>query len=314
MSQPAFVGIDVSKDTLEVHILPSDEHFQVTYDQEGINQIIQKLQALPLQVVIMEATGGYEKPLAAELCAANLDKIWIANPRNVRDFARATNQLAKTDAIDAQILAFFAQTFKLEPQVLPDQAQEQLKSLVRRRQQLIKIHGAENNRLQQTRNSQVVSSLNRIIKVLQQEIDQLDLQIKQTIKKNPAWYAKAKSLIKIKGVGDKTAFSLLAFLPELGALNRRKIAALAGLAPINRDSGKFRGQRMIAGGRADVRKALYMSALSASKHNPIIRNFYQKLLNQGKPKKLALTACMRKHLIILNAVLKNYQNNFCLNS
>ena len=314
MSQPAFAGIDVSKDTLEVHILPSGEHFQVAYDQEGINQIIQKLQALPLQVVIMEATGGYEKPLSAELCAANLDKIWIANPRNVRDFARATGQLAKTDAIDAKILAFFAQTFKLKPQVLPDQAQEHLKSLVRRRQQLIKAHGAEKNRLQQTDDQQVISSLKRIIKVLQKEIDNLDLQINQTIKQNPTWYAKAKSLKNIKGVGDKTAFSLLASLPELGSLNRRKIASLAGLAPINRDSGKFRGQRMISGGRADVRKALYMSALSASKHNPVIRNFYKKLLNQGKPKKLALTACMRKHLIILNAVLKNYQNNFCLNS
>lgn len=314
MSQPAFVGIDVSKDSLEVHILPSEEHFQVKYDQEGIKQIIQKLNPLQLQVIVMEATGGYEQDLASELCLANLDKICIVNPRNARDFARASKQLAKTDRIDAKILALYGQTFKLQPQPLPDPAQQRLKNLVRRRQQLVKARTAENNRLQQTGDTLIKASLKRVIATLDREIKNLDLQIQQTIKQNPAWYDKAKCLKQVKGVGDATAFSLLASLPELGRLNRRKIAALAGLAPINRDSGKLRGKRMISGGRADVRKTLYMPALVATQCNPSIRDFYLKLTNAGKPKKLALTACMRKLLIILNANLKNYQNNICLNS
>jgi transposase len=314
MSQPAFVGIDVSKDSLEVHILPSKEHFRVNYDQEGISQIVQKLQSLQLQVIVMEATGGYEQDLAGELCLANLDKICIVNPRNARDFARATKQLAKTDAIDAKILALYGQTFKLQPQALPDPAQKRLKYLVSRRQQLVKARTAENNRLHQARDTWIKASLQRIIATLDREIKDVDLQIKHTIKLNPSWYAKAESLKKLKGIGDASACSLLANLPELGTLNRRKIAALAGLAPINRDSGKLRGKRMISGGRADVRKTLYMPALVASQCNPTIRDFYLKLTNAGKPKKLALTACMRKMLIILNANLKNYQNNICLNS
>lgn len=316
MSQSsAFVGIDVSKDSLDVHILPSKEHFQVNFDQEGIVQIIQKLQSLQqLQVIVMEATGGYEQQLASELCLAELDKISIVNPRYVRDFARASRQLAKTDRIDAKILALYGQTFKIQPQPLPDPAQRRLKNLVSRRQQLVKTRTAENNRLKQTVDTWIKASLNRIIAPLDQEIKTIDQQIQQTIKQNPTWYDKAKSLTKIKGVGDTTAFSLLACMPELGSLNRRKIAALAGLAPFNRDSGKFRGKRMICGGRANVRKTLYMPALVASQCNPSIRDFYLKLTNAGKPKKLALTACMRKMLIILNANLKNYQNNICLNS
>lgn len=314
MSQPAFVGIDVSKDLLEVHILPSKEHFQVSYDPKGVDQIVQRLQSLHLQVIVMEATGGYEQDLANELCLADLDKICIVNPRNVRDFARATKQLAKTDAIDAKILALYGQTFKLEPQALPDPAQQRLKNLVRRRQQLVKARTAENNRLHQARDTWIKASLQRIIATLDQEIKDVDLQIKQTIKQNPTWYGKAQSLKKLKGIGDASAFSLLASLPELGTVNRRKIAALAGLAPFNHDSGKLRGKRMISGGRADVRKALYMPALVASQHNITIRNFYLKLINAGKPPKLALTACMRKLLIILNANLKNYQNNICLDS
>jgi len=305
MSQPIFVGIDVSKNSLEVHILPSNEHFQVNYDQEGIDQIIRKLRPLKLQVIVMEATGGYEKPLAAELCAAGLDKICIVNPRKIREFARATGRLAKTDSIDANILALYGQTFQLKPQALPSQAQDQLKDLVRRRQQLVKARTAELNRLQQTNTARVLSSLNKIIKVFNREIKDLELHIQQTIQQNPVWYEKAEALQQVKGVGNTTACSLLAALPELGQANRRQIAALAGLAPFNKDSGKLRGKRMISGGRADVRKALYMATIVASRHNPYIRNFYQKLIQAGKPKKLALTACSRKLLILLNAILKN---------
>lgn len=294
--------------------MPSEEHFQVNYDQDGVNQIVQKLRSLNLQVIVMEATGGYEQALASEVCLADLDKICILNPRFVRDFARATKQLAKTDRIDAKILARYGQTFNLQPQPLPDPAQQRLKNLVSRRQQVVKARTAENNRLQQASDTWIKASIKRIIAPLDQEIKTIDYQIQQTIKQNPSWYAKAKSLKKIKGIGDTTACSLLAYLPELGALNRRKIASLAGLAPFNRDSGKLRGKRMIRGGRADVRKALYMPALVASQHNTIIRNFYLKLIKAGKPPKVALTACMRKLLITLNANLKNYQNNICLNS
>lgn len=314
MSQPNFIGVDVSKDTLDVCLLPSNEHLKVNYDQEGINQLLQKLRPLQLQVIVMEATGGYEKRLAAELCAAGLDKICIVNPRKIRDFARSTGRLAKTDTIDAYILALYAQTFQIKPQALPSQAEEELKELVRRRQQLVNTRTAELNRLQQSSTARVRSSLDKIIKVLNQEIKDLDLHIQQTIKQNPVWYDKAQSLQQVKGVGNTTACSLLATLPELGQLNRREISALAGLAPINRDSGKFRGKRMVSGGRADVRKTLYMATLVATQYNPVIRDFYQHLVKAGKPKKLALTACMRKLLIFLNVILKNYNNSVCVNS
>lgn len=309
MSQSYFVGIDVSKDSLEVHILPSEDHFRVNYDQKGIDQIIKKLRPLELQVIVMEATGGYEKLLSVELCLAGLDKMNIINPRNVRDFARSTGRLAKTDSIDAKVLALFGQSFQLTSHAIPSQAQEQLKALYKRRRQLVSARASELNRLHQASTARVFSSLKKIIGVLDREIKDLEQDIHQIIKKNPVWYDKAERLKQVKGVGDITAFSILASLPELGQLNRRQIASLAGLAPINRDSGKFRGKRMICGGRADARLALYMATLVATKFNPTIRTFYQRLINAGKPKKLAITACMRKLLIILNAILKNYIQN-----
>ncbi len=306
MSEATFVGIDVSKRALEVHVLPSGEHFSVNYDEAGLNTLIQKLKTLQqLQVVLMEATGGYEKLLAAELCAAGLNKVRISNPRFIRDFARSTGQLAKTDKIDAAMIARFAQMFNLQPETIPSQAAEELKALVSRRQQLTKIRTAENNRLEKATTPRVISSLKKIIKSLNSEIQKLDQDIEQTIKQNPVWRAKEKTLRKVKGVGPVTASQLLATLPELGQLNRRQIASLAGLAPINRDSGQFRGKRMISGGRSAVRKALYMATLVATVYNPTIRVFYNRLLATGKPKKLALTACMRKLIIILNSISKN---------
>ena len=315
MSQATFVGIDVSKRALEVHVLPSGEHFSVNYDEAGLTTLIQKLKTLQqLQVVLMEATGGYEKSLAAELCAAGLNKVRISNPRFIRDFARSTGQLAKTDSIDAAMIARFAQMFNLEPQTIPSQVEEQLKALVSRRQQLIKIRAAENNRLEKASTPYVISSLNKIIELLDSEIKEIDQIIEQTIRQNPVWSAKEESLRQVKGVGPATACQLLATLPELGQLNRRQIASLAGLAPINRDSGQFRGVRMIGGGRSAVRKALYMATLVATIYNPTIRKFYNRLLDKGKPKKLALTACMRKLLIILNSICKNDPITICIQS
>lgn len=306
MSEATFVGIDVSKRALEVHILPSGEHFSVNYDEAGLTTLIQKLKTLQqLQVVLMEATGGYEKLLAAEISVAGLNKVRISNPRFIRDFARSTGQLAKTDKIDAAMIALFAQMFNLQPETIPSQAAEELKALISRRQQLTKIRTAENNRLEKATTPRVISSLKKIIKSLNSEIQKLDQDIEQTIKQNPEWRAKEKTLRQVKGVGPVTSRQLIATLPELGKLNRREIASLAGLAPINRDSGQFRGVRMIGGGRSAVRKALYMATLVATVYNPTIRVFYNKLLASGKPKKLALTACMRKLLIILNSILKN---------
>ncbi len=306
MSQSSFVGIDVSKDSLEVHILPSEEHFKVRYDSEGIEQLIQLLQPFQPQVIVMEATGGYEKHLALELHLSGLDKLQILNPRNVRDFARSTGKLAKTDSIDARMIALFGQTFKLTGQTLPSQAQDELQAMVRRRNQLVSSRAAELNRLHQAGTVRVLDSLKRIIAALDAEIKDLDQDIHQLITQNPVWYDMAQCLRQVKGIGNVTACSILALLPELGCLNRRQIAALAGLAPINRDSGVFRGKRMIHGGRAEVRKALYMATLVAIKFNPAIRDFYLKLTSAGKPKKLAITACMRKLLITLNAISKNY--------
>jgi transposase len=306
MSQVSFVGIDVSKESLEVHVLPSEKHFKVSYDREGIEDLVQKLRPFQIKVIAMEATGGYEKLLALELSLAGLDKLRILNPRQVRDFARSTGQLAKTDSIDARVLALFAQVFELTGQPLPSQAQEQLKALDRRRKQLVEVRTAELNRLHQAGTARVLSSLKLILATLENEIKALDTDIDQLIKDNPLWYEQIQCLKQIKGIGDVTARSILATLPELGSLNRRQIARLAGLAPINRDSGKFRGKRMICGGRADTRKALYMATLVATKFNPSIRNFYLRLVSAGKPKKLAITACMRKLLITLNAISKNF--------
>lgn len=304
MSELVYAGIDVSKDFLDVHILPSGTHFKVTYDQQGIKKIIQELCSPELKVVVMEATGGYEKHLAAELCTAGVDKLYIANPRNVRDFARAKGKLAKTDSIDASILAHFGQALELKPKAIRSEAQQQLKDLVQRRRQLVDLRTSELNRLHQASSERVVSSLAKVVKFLDREIQDLENDIQDDIKQNPLWEAKVQCMKQEKGVGDNTACSLLSNAPELGQLNRRKISALIGLAPFNRDSGIFRGKRMITGGRAEARKALYMATLVATRYNPVIREFYQRLIKAGKPKKVALTACMRKLLIRLNAILK----------
>jgi transposase len=281
------VGIDVSKGALDVQVRPSDAQWSVTNDEAGIRSLVAQLQiAAPAQIVI-EATGGYELAVVSALAAAGLPVI-VVNPRAVRDFARATGQLAKTDQLDAGLLARFAEQIQPEIRPLADAEQQELDALLTRRRQLIEMLTAEKNRLQQVfvvRGTRVRKSLTAHIAYLTRERDDL--------------------LQSAPGVGPVLSFTILAALPELGRLDRKAIAALVGVAPLNRDSGMFRGKRMIHGGRAPVRTALYMGALVATRHNPVIRAFYQRLLAAGKPKKVALTACMRKLLIILNAMVRH---------
>ena len=255
-------------------------------------------------LVVLEATGGMEYPLAAALAVAGRPVV-VVNPRQVRDFARATGRLAKTDAIDARVLAHFAAAMHPQTRPLPDTQGQELKAILARRRQLIEMLTAERNRLQSARSKAVKANIQAHIAWLEKEMTHIDHDLGQSIRQSPVWQEKDDLLKSVPGVGPVLSTTLLADLPELGLLNRREIAALVGVAPFNRDSGHIRGQRAVWGGRAVVRSALYMSTLVATRYNPIIRDFYQHLLSAGKPKKLAVTACMRKLLAILNAMLKH---------
>ena len=300
------VGIDVSKGTLDVQVRPSDAQWTVANDEAGIRALVAQLQtAAPAQIVI-EATGGYELAVVSALAAAGLPVI-VVNPRAVRDFARATGQLAKTDQLDAGILARFAEQVQPEIRPLADADQQELDALLTRRRQLIEMLTAEKNRLQQVfvaRGSRVRKSLTAHIAYLTRELGRAETDLEALVRQSPIWRERDDLLQSAPGVGPVLSFTILAALPELGRLDRKAIAALVGVAPLNRDSGLFRGKRMIHGGRAPVRTALYMGALVATRHNPVIRAFYQRLLAAGKPKKVALTACMRKLLTILNAMVR----------
>ena len=277
-----YVGIDVAKARVDVAIRPGGDRREVSNDQAGIAALVAQMQQLGPAALVLEATGGLELPLVAALAAASLPVV-VVNPRQVRDFARATGRLAKTDSRDA------------ETQVLS--------SLVARRQQVMTMLVAERNRLSSATMA-VRPSIEAHIAWLKQQLDDLDQGLRQTLRQSPVWREKDDLLRSVPGIGNQISLTLLAYLPELGTLNRRQIAALVGVAPFNRDSGTLRGKRTVWGGRARVRTALYMGALVASRFNPVIRDFYQRLLSAGKPKKLALTACMRKLLIILNSMLK----------
>jgi transposase len=300
------VGIDVSKGTLDVQVRPTDARWTVANDDAGIRALVAQLQtAAPAQIVI-EATGGYELAIVSALAAAGLPVI-VVNPRAVRDFARATGQLAKTDQLDAGILARFAEQVQPEIRLLADAEQQELDALLTRRRQLIEMLTAEKNRLQQVfvaRGSRVKKSLTAHIAYLTRELGRAETDLAALVRQSPIWRERDDLLQSAPGVGPVLSFTILAALPELGRLDRKAIAALVGVAPLNRDSGLFRGKRMIHGGRAPVRTALYMGALVATRHNPVIKAFYQRLLAAGKPKKVALTACMRKLLIILNAMVR----------
>ena len=297
-----YVGIDVSKHWLDVGIRPAGRAERLANDEAGIEAVVVQLGAVAPERIVLEASGGLELPLVAALAAAALPVV-VVNPRQVRDFARATGRLAKTDALDAQVLAHFAEAVRPELRPLPDAETQALRDLVARRRQLVAMLVAERQRRRAAR-AAVRPGIEAHIAWLQQARAQLDDQLQTSVQLSPHWRAQDQLLRSVPGVGPQLARTLLAQLPELGQLDRRRIAALVGVAPYNRDSGQWRGQRRIWGGRASVRAALYMSALVASRHNPVIRDFYQRLLARGKPKKSALTACMRKLLVILNAILK----------
>lgn len=299
-----FVGIDVAKDRLDVHLRPCGESFAVARDGEALAALVERLRALAPALVVMEATGGYETVVASALGAAHLP-LAVVNPRQIRAFARATGKLAKTDRLDAAAIAHFAEAIRPPVRPIADAQAQALGELVARRRQVIEMIVAETNRRRRASQRRVITAIKRHLAVLQAELSELDGDIDSAIRESPAWQADADLLISVPGVGKATLRTLIAELPELGQLTRRKIAALVGLAPINRDSGTLRGRRAIAGGRSSVRAALFMPAMVASKTNPVIAPYYKKLRAAGKTAKQALTACMRKLLVILNAILRD---------
>jgi len=299
-----FVGIDVAKDRLDVHVRPSGEAFAVARDSEGLAALVDRLAGLAPVLIVLEATGGFETVVAAALGAAQLP-LAVVNPRQIRDFARAIGRLAKTDALDAEAIALFAERIRPEPRPLPDEQSRMLAELVARRRQIIEMMTAERNRRRSLTGRRVLKGVDRLLAALQKELTSLETDLDQTIRGTPAWREKEQLLTSVPGVGDKLARTLIADLPELGQLDRKQIAALVGVAPINRDSGTLRGKRTTWAGRSKVRAVLYMGALVAAYHNPILSSFYQRLLQAGKPKKLALTAVMRKLLTILNAMIRD---------
>ena len=298
-----FVGIDVSKAQLDVAVRPTGKRWTLPYDQTGIEGLIPQIVDLEPALVLLEATGGLELPLVAALAAAALPVV-VVNPRQVRDFAKATGRLAKTDTLDAGVLAHFADAVRPEVRPLKDAETQVLNSLTARRHQVMTMLVSEKNRLG-TAIGAVSPRIEAHIAWLEQELSDLDKGLRQTLRRSPVWREKDDLLRTVPGVGEQISLTLLANLPELGTLNRRQIAALVGVAPYNRDSGTLRGKRAVWGGRSRVRAVLYMGALVASRHNPAIRDFYQRLLAAGKPKKVALVASMRKLLVILNGMLKH---------
>lgn len=299
-----FVGIDVSKDRLDVHVLPVGKSFAVARDGEGLAQLCERLLQLAPKLIVLEATGGFETVVACALAGAHLP-LAVVNPRQIRDFARSIGRLAKTDAIDAEVIARFAAAVRPEPRPVPDEEALMLGELVARRRQLIEMMVAERNRRRRLTNRTLIKALDRHLDLLQKQLSELEDDIDTSIRGTPAWRTKEDLLTSVPGIGPKIARTLIAELPELGLLDRRKIASLAGVAPFNRDSGLLRGRRCIAGGRTTVRSALYMSILVAIRRKLPMGEHYQRLRYAGKPAKVAIVACMRKLLTILNAILRD---------
>lgn len=305
-STKLYAGIDVSKARLDVALRPTGEHFEVANDQAGIDTLIVRLQAARPALVVLEATGGLERPVAAALAAAGIT-VAVINPRQARDFARATGRLAKTDKIDAEILARFGEAVHPQPRPIPDQEAREFAAILARRRQIIDMLTAEKNRSGATTSKPVKKRIEAHIKWLEKELERTDEDLEQTIQGSATWRENEALLRGVPGVGPVLARTLLAELPELGGgeLNPKQLAALVGVAPLNRDSGTLRGRRTVWGGRKRVREVLYMGALVATRYNPSIKEFYERLCAGGKPKKVALVACMRKLVVILNAILKN---------
>ena len=304
MKEKIIVGIDVSKASFDVAVHPTGESWSASNETTGITELSQRLQKLSPGLIVLESTGGLELPLVSELATLGMPVV-VVNPRQVRDFAKAVGRLAKTDSIDAHMLARFGQAVKPEIRPLKDEQAQELTALLVRRRQVVDMLSAEKNRLQGVSSKRVRSDIIAHIKWLEKRLNDVDGGIRKFIEASPVWRVKDKILQSTPGVGPVLSLTLIANLPELGSLNRKQIAALVGVAPLNRDSGFFRGSRSVWGGRAHVRSVLYMGTLAAVRCNPAIRTFHQRLIAAGKQPKVALTACMRKLLTILNAMLRD---------
>jgi transposase len=298
-----WVGIDIAKREVEISVRPTGESWACANTAEAMGALVGRLQQVGPTLIVLEATGGLEGLVVAALTAAGLP-VAVVNPRQVREFGRATGRLAKTDRLDAQVLAHFAEAVRPEPRPLPDAQAQELRALLGRRHQLVEMLTAEQNR-RSSAPPRVHAQIDEHLKWLRTQIRQLDGDLRELIRHTPVWREQDDLLRSVPGVGFVLATTLLAELPELGHLNRKEIAALVGVAPLNRDSGQWHGKRAIWGGRAPVRAVLYMAALAATRHNPIVKAFYTRLQAAGKPKKVGLTACMRKLLTILNAMIKH---------
>lgn len=302
--QEVHVGIDVSKRTLDVCLLPEGESFVLTNDQEGVDRLLSRLEGVSPELVVLEATGRFERLAATSIASAGI-AVAVVNPRQARDFAKAIGQLAKTDKIDAFVLARLAKAVEPPPSVLPDAEARLLQAILARRRQLLSMLTAENNRLQMAREEALAKRIRAHMKWLEKEISRTDSDLEEAIEASPSFKENESLLRSVPGVGPVLARTLLAELPELGKLTHKRLCALVGVAPFNRDSGQRRGKQEVWGGRASVRAALYMGALVATRHNPTIKGFYERLVAAGKPKKVALVACMRKLLSILNALMRD---------
>jgi len=304
MKTPHHVGIDVAKDSMEITVHENQEKWSFTNDETGIAKLITRMKKLGPSLIVMEATGGYEVTVAAELQSMGFP-VAVVNPRHVRDFARSVGILAKTDALDAKVIARYAATVKPEPRSLPAEETRRLGVIMMRRRQIVAMRTAEKNRLHQA-DAAVGKRIKAHITWLEQELDDINKDLKQKIESSPEWKEKNDILQSVPGVGQNLAMTILSDFPELGQLNRKQAAALSGVAPFNRDSGAMRGKRSIWGGRGVVRTAVYMSIVSSIRYNPQIKAFYQRLVAAGKIHKVAMVACMRKLLCILNVMLKNH--------
>lgn len=303
---PIFVGIDISKSRLDIALAPDKGSFSVSNTESGVQKLVTRLQKAQPQIILLEATGGYEYLVIAALREAGLPACFI-NPRQVRDFARSLGILAKTDTIDALVLARFAEKLRPEPRPLPDAAQQELKQLLTRRRQMLDMVHMEQNRLEASPFPRVQQSIQEVLRSLRRQLQDLEREIDDFFRQHPLWVEQDQLLQSVPGIGPTTSLCLTAWLWELGRLNRREIAALVGVAPFNWDSGAWRGKRRIRGGRKRLRQVLYMATVAALRCNDVIRSYYHRLLQQGKAKKLAITACMRKLLTILNVMVKNQQ-------
>ncbi len=301
MVNKVYVGIDVSKDKVDVALRPGEETWTVTQDEASLEELVMTIKDIKPELVVLEATGGYETRVAAMIAVAGIP-VSVVNPRQVRDFAKSTGKLAKTDRLDAQAIAHFAEAIKPEVRYLADEESREIAAMMSRRRQLVEMMVAEKNRLH-TCHPNLTTEIKEHLEWMEQRLKALEEEIQKRIQKTDIWHKKDDLLRTVPGIGKVVSSTLLAELPELGKVNRKKIAALVGVAPLNRDSGKYKGRRGVWGGRAAVRSALYMATLSAIRFNPVIKTYYEKLLERGKLKSVALTACMHKLLTIINTMI-----------